>query len=219
MPSELFKENEKGELDAFIISRKHGLIACEALCTCLGVQNLDEAVKRCLCSGGLSSLEEPWTIPRDLEKQLKDWWSAVAASDEADDGQAYEELVALFDKDGTGAVKAAVAYLAERSLDKKGKLHVILDDAAAGGLPVKVVEKDDDDDAIRSMALSKENKVIVTDSTSATGLERRIVIVIGKVTVDSTLRLYGISRCSSQLMLDKGDDWYQKIRYTGKNAE
>nr|KAG5701692.1 hypothetical protein BaRGS_004294 [Batillaria attramentaria] len=49
----------------------------------------------------------------------------------------------------------------------------------ARGVPVQVVTSDDDEAAIRNVALSTGNQVTVTDGRTVSGLERRIVVVFG----------------------------------------
>lgn len=63
-------------------------------------------------------------------------------------------------------------------------------------VPLRVVE--DDEDAIRDMALGTSDLVIVTDWSYVQGLERKVVIVENRNMSD---RLYFMSRCSSQLVL------------------
>ena len=64
-------------------------------------------------------------------------------------------------------------------------------------IPVKVVARRDDDDAIRDVALAESNCVTVTDCHTVSGLERRVVVGLGEVDVN---RLYAMSRCSAQLI-------------------
>nr|KAG5701724.1 hypothetical protein BaRGS_004326 [Batillaria attramentaria] len=50
----------------------------------------------------------------------------------------------------------------------------------ARGLPVQVVTLDDDEAAIRDLALSTRNEITVTDQWTVTGLERRVVVDINE---------------------------------------
>jgi hypothetical protein len=82
-------------------------------------------------------------------------------------------------------------------------MNGILSALWSNGIPVKVVTDDSSEDDKRSMALALEDTVIATDFTTASGLERQIVIGLGTGKgrlVTGDLRLHAMSRCTSQLV-------------------
>ena len=66
------------------------------------------------------------------------------------------------------------------------------------GVPVRLLNPDDPEDAVRDVALALSNQVTVTDYESASSLERRVVIGLGEGV--GFYRLLAMSRCTAQLV-------------------
>ena len=73
-------------------------------------------------------------------------------------------------------------------------------------VPVRVVTNRDSDTKIGVVALAQKNEVIVTDSQTMSGLERRVVIGMGVSNKSNASRsatkhrLMNMSRCTGQLV-------------------
>lgn len=78
----------------------------------------------------------------------------------------------------------------------------------ASHVPVRVVRRRSNDNAIRNTALCVSNEVTVTHWDNVRGLERKVVVIADYDNNWDDV-LHGASRCSSQLVLF---DWQDQIQ-------